>query len=202
METINNQSKKLTVKDLVTTGIFSALFFAFTLIGGIFFAPNPVLTFIMPCAVALLTGPVYLLLMAKVPKHGSVIILGVLMGFLIFVTGMYWLWAVFYVVLGIAAALIAGSKGFKSIRTNILSFIVFSLNPIGSYMMLWINREGYFSYLMSKGTEQAYVTTMGATAQGWMLPAMIVSIIVAALISTLVGRGMLKKHFEKAGMTA
>ena len=46
---------------------------------------------------------------------------------------------------------------------------------------------------MSKGTEQAYVTTMGATAQGWMLSAMIVSIIVAALISTLVGRGMLKK---------
>lgn len=44
-----NQSsvkKGLTVKDLVTVGIFSALFLVFALVGGIFFAPNPVLTFL------------------------------------------------------------------------------------------------------------------------------------------------------------
>ena len=39
----NSLSKGLTVKDLVTTGIFTALVFVFVLIGGIFFAPNPVL---------------------------------------------------------------------------------------------------------------------------------------------------------------
>ena len=43
MQNINK--KGLTVKDLVTTGIFSALFLVFALVGGIFFAPNPVLTF-------------------------------------------------------------------------------------------------------------------------------------------------------------
>ena len=43
MQTINK--KGLTVKDLVTVGIFSALFLVFALVGGIFFAPNPVLTF-------------------------------------------------------------------------------------------------------------------------------------------------------------
>ena len=32
--------KGLTVKDLVTIGIFSALFLVFALIGGIFFAPR------------------------------------------------------------------------------------------------------------------------------------------------------------------
>ena len=46
---MNNSMKKgLTVKDLVTTGIFTALVFVFVLVGGIFFAPNPVLTFFMP----------------------------------------------------------------------------------------------------------------------------------------------------------
>ena len=44
----NSLKKGLTVKDLVTTGIFSAIFFVFTLIGGLPFAPNPVLTFYMP----------------------------------------------------------------------------------------------------------------------------------------------------------
>ena len=45
---INPAKKSLTIKDLVTTGIFSAIFLVFTMIGGIFFAPNPVLTFYMP----------------------------------------------------------------------------------------------------------------------------------------------------------
>lgn len=73
---MNQQStvkKGLTVKDLVTVGIFSALFLVFALVGGIFFAPNPVLTFYMPVGSALLCGPVYLLIEneARPPKELS-----------------------------------------------------------------------------------------------------------------------------------
>ncbi len=62
--------KGLTVKDLVTIGIFTALFFVFELIGSLPFAPNPALTFYQPFGIALLCGPVYLLMVAKVPKRG------------------------------------------------------------------------------------------------------------------------------------
>ena len=45
---MNQQSENpemgLTVKDMVTTGIFTALYLVFTMVSGIFFAPNPVLT--------------------------------------------------------------------------------------------------------------------------------------------------------------
>jgi len=61
----NSLNKGLTVKDLVTTGIFTALVFVFVLVGGIFFAPNPVLTFFMPAGSGLLAGPVFLLMIAK-----------------------------------------------------------------------------------------------------------------------------------------
>jgi energy-coupling factor transport system substrate-specific component len=202
MKTIERNSKQLTVKDLVTTGIFCALFFVFTMFGGMFTAPNPILTYFMPCTIALLTGPVYLLLVAKVPKHGPIIILGIIMGLLMFVTGMYWMWSVFYVICGILADLIAGLQKFKNLKMNIISFIVFSLNPMGSYMMLWINRDSYFSYMVGKGTEQSYVDAMGSVAQDWMLPVMILSIMVTALLSGLLGKTMLKKQFEKAGVTA
>lgn len=87
---INPAKKSLTIKDLVTTGIFSAIFLVFTMIGGIFFAPNPVLTFYMPMGAALLCGPVYLLMIAKVQKRWSVTILGIVMGIIWFVTGMHW----------------------------------------------------------------------------------------------------------------
>ncbi len=202
MKTITHQNKNLTVRDLVTTGIFCAVFLVLMMLGAGLLAPNPVLTFLMPCAVALLTGPAYMLLIAKVPKHGPVIILGVVIGLLMFVTGMYWMWSIALVLLGIVADFIAGAGRFRNVTLNIISFVIFSLNPMGSYLMLWINRDSYFSYMVGKGTEQSYVDTMGATAQNWMLPAMIASIIVTGLISAIAGRILLRKQFEKAGMTA
>lgn len=197
-----DQSKGLNVRDLVTCGVFIALYFVFMMVGSMLFAPNPVLTFLMPAGAALLTGPIYLLLIAKVPKHGPLIILGVVEALIIFVTGMYWLWAVFLVVLGVIGDMIAGVGGFRNQNINIVSFLVFSLNPMGSYMMLWLDPAGYASYLIGKGTEQSYMDTMMATGTGWVLPAMILLTLVCALISALVGRRLLRKQFEKAGMTA
>ena len=81
--------KGLSVKDLVTTGIFTALLFVFTMVGGVFFATNPVLTFYMPAGSALLCGPIYLLMVAKVQKRWSLTIMGVLIGIVWFVTGMH-----------------------------------------------------------------------------------------------------------------
>ncbi len=119
-----------------------------------------------------------------------------------FVTGMYWIWSVAYVVLAIAAELISGIGRFKNIKFNILGFMIFSLNPVGSYMMLWLNQTKYIEYLVGKGTEQTYMDTMVATAKDWMLPAIIVGTLICALISALIGRRLLRKQFEKAGVVA
>lgn len=192
----------LEAKDLIVTGVCIALYFVFLMAGSGLFAPNPVLTFLMPAGAALLTGPVYLLLIARVPKHGPLIILGVVEAIVMFVTGMYWLWPVFLVVLGIAGDLIAGAGGFRSRPLNVASFLVFSLNPMGSYIMLWLDPTGYAAYLTGKGTEQAYMDTMVATGAGWVLPAMVALTLACALVSALVGTRMLRRQFEKAGMTA
>lgn len=198
----SDDTRGLSVRDLVTCGVFIALYFVFMMVGSMLFAPNPVLTFLMPAGAALLTGPVYLLLIAKVPKHGPIIILGVVEALIMFVTGMYWLWSVFLVVLGVAGDLVAGAGGFRNAKLNVISFLVFSLNPMGSYMMLWLDPSGYASYLTDKGTEQAYLDTMLATGADWVLPAMIALTLVCALASALVGRRLLRKQFERAGVTA
>ena len=44
--------------------------------------------------------------------------------------------------------------------------------------------------------------TMVATGADWVLPAMIGLTLACALASALVGMRMLRKQFEKAGMTA
>ncbi len=192
--------KGLTVKDLVTTGIFSALFLVVTLITGMPFAPNPVLTFLMPLSIAFFTGPVYMLLLAKVPRRGPNVVLGIIMGLIMFVTGMFWLWSIAYVVLGIIAGEIAGLGKYKSIRWNVASFAIFSLNPIASYAMLWINQQSYVDYLVGKGTDPAYMETMIRTAQNWILPCMVIGTVVTALLGAYLGKRLLKKQFERAGI--
>ena len=77
---MRRNKKELSIKDLVTIGIFTALLFVTMLVGGIVFAPNPVLTFYMPLGSALLGGPVIMLLIAKVPKRGAISIAGILCG--------------------------------------------------------------------------------------------------------------------------
>lgn len=135
MQTI--QKKGLTVKDLVTIGIFSALFLVFALVGGIFFAPNPVLTFYMPVGSALLCGPVYLLMLAKVQKRWAATILGAIMCIIWFVTGMHWAMALGYLIMGIVADLVAGAGRYRSKKINSLSYILLSLGGTASYGVLY-----------------------------------------------------------------
>lgn len=203
---MNNQTKVttkgLSVKDLVTTGIFTALFFVFTLVGGIFFAPNPVLTFYMPIGSALLCGPIYLLMVAKVQKRWSVAILGILMGIIMFAAGMHWAYSLGFILMGIIADLVAGLGQYRSKKVNIISYMLLCLGGTGSYLVFFANPGSWAKTMLGNGTEQGYIDTMQETGNTWILTIMIVGTLVAAAVSAFAGYKMLKKQFEKAGITA
>lgn len=199
MQTINK--KGLTVKDLVTIGIFSALFLVFALIGGIFFAPNPVLTFYMPVGSALLCGPVYLLMLAKVPKRGGAAILGAILCIVWFVTGMHWAMALGYLVMGAAADLVAGAGKYRSKKINSLSYILLSLGGTASYLVFFADPNGWAKTMLGNGTEQTYIDTMRSAGTTWILVIMLTGTVLSAAVSSFVGCRMLKKQFEKAGIT-
>ena len=199
---VNSLKKGLTVKDLVTTGIFSAIFFVFTLVGGLPFAPNPVLTFYMPMGAALLCGPIYLLMVAKVQKRWSVTILGIIMGIIWFATGMHWAFSLGYIGMGIIADLVAGAGHYRNKAINLLSYM---LDFSGRHLHLCgvLHRPGgWASTMLENGTEQSYIDTMSASASPWLLAVIIVSTLVIAAFSGWIGGKMLKKQFEKAGITA
>lgn len=201
---MNNQlyvnKKELTVKDLVTLGIFSALYFVFALIGGIPFAPNPLLTFYMPLGSALLCGPIYLLLVAKIQKRWAITILGLIMGIIWFATGMHWGFYVGSIIMAVIADLIAGTHQYKSVKMNIFSYMFFSLGTVGSYLVFFIDPTGWARTMLKKGTEQAYISTMKANAPSWLLVVIILGTLAVAALSGWVGSKMLKKQFKKAGI--
>lgn len=199
---ISKNQKGLTVKDLVTTGIFTALFFVFTLVGGIPFAPNPVLTFYMPMGSALLCGPIYLLMVAKVQKRWSITILGVIIGGIWFATGMHWAFSLGYIAMGIVADIVAGLKQYHSKAVNLISYMILSLSGVYTYILFFIDPEGWTGTMLKNGTEQAYIDTMNASAYSWLLYVIIFGTIVVSAFSGWIGSKMLKKQFEKAGITA
>ena len=237
---VNSLKKGLTVKDLVTTGIFSAIFFVFTLVGGLPFAPNPVLTFYMPMGAALLCGPIYLLMVAKVQKRWSVTILGIIMGIIWFATGMHWAFSLGYIGMGLIADLVAGACPlletpypeqlrqkqarveallgefgpvspilgmehpwhYRNKAINLLSYMLISLGGIYTYVVFFLDPDGWASTMLKNGTEQSYIDTMNASAPSWLLVVIIAGTLAVAAFSGWVGGKMLKKQFEKAGITA
>ena len=198
----NSMNKGLSVKDLVTTGIFTALVFVFILIGGMFFATNPVLTFFMPAGSGLLAGPAFLLMIAKVQKRWSLSIMGVVIGILWFVTGMHWAFVLGYLLMAIVADFVAGAGKYRSKMLNSLAYILFSLGSTGTYILFFVDPNGWAQTMLGNGTEQSYIDTMQATANTGILVAMFAAVLITSAISAFVGCKLLKKQFEKAGITA
>ena len=195
MSNQGNAKAGLSVRDLVTTGIFTALLFVFIMAGGVFFATNPVLTFFMPAGSALLAGPVYLLMIAKVQKRWSITIMGVIIAIIWFVTGMHWAFALGYLMMAVAADFVAGTKQDRSKKINSLSYILFSLGGTGSYLVFFIDPQGWAQTMLGNGTEQSYIDTMQATANTGIFIAMFAALLVTASISAFAGCKMLKKQF-------
>lgn len=199
----NNPTKKgLTVKDLVVTGIFAALILILIGIGAMPFAPNPLLTFYMPIGGALFGGPAFLLLAAKVPKRGPIAIVGILLGLIFFATGMHWAMDLGYMAGGILGDLIAGMKKYRSVSLNIAAYICLTLGASGSYIAYFVNPAAWCSLMQNKGTTQSYLDTMNGAAHGWTLPVILLGTVAVAALSGVAGSRLLKKQFEKAGITA
>ncbi len=196
------KKKGLTIKELITIGIFSALLMVTIFIGGIIFGPNPVLTFYMPLGSALLGGPVLILLIAKVPKKGAIATAGILCGVIMFATGMHWAMDLGYIIGGIVGDFIAGSKNYKSKFGNVVAYICISLGSTWTYISFFIDKEAWGKYMLNGGTTESYLDAMNAAAQNWMIAVILIGTILIATLSARIGQKLLKKQFDKAGITA
>ena len=102
----------------------------------------------------------------------------------------------------ILADIAAGTKKYRSKGMNILAYIIYSFGPTGTYFAYFANPEAWAETMLKNGTTQEYINTMNDTASMTVLAIMIVGTILVAWLSGFVGSKLLKKQFEKAGITA
>ena len=82
-------NNKLTIPDLISIGVFTAIYFVLVTIAT--FASALLLpgvsNIFLPAIAALISGSVYMLLAAKLQKFGGITIMGLVMGLFFFVSG-------------------------------------------------------------------------------------------------------------------
>ena len=113
---------KMQTRDFISVGVFSLIYAAVAFVIGGIVQMTPVTFPFMPPVVALFTGTIFMLYVAKIPKRWALTTLGVIGGILLFVTGMFWMMSAFFVVFGFLADLIRASGQFRSFRKNLIAY--------------------------------------------------------------------------------
>lgn len=197
---METRSNKLQGRELITIGVFAAIYLVIvTVIGGVCM-PIPPLYLLMPAIIALLNGTVYMLLLAKVQKRGGIFILGLMPAVLLMAMGHMWTILASCVLCGVLAELITGAGKFKSFSRNAIGYCVFSLNLIGAFIPIWVMREFFFADTLRRGMSVEFIDTLRRMTPLWVLFAMLAVTVIAAAIGAVTGRKLLKKHFSKAGI--
>lgn len=200
MSNIKN-SKVLKGKDLITVGIFSALYFVinfiFMLLGGL----HPMLWILMPALIALFSGIPFMLMCAKVQKPSAVLLMGLITGLIYFVTGQFTVIILITFVIGCGIGELSRVVSrYGNFKGNTVAFVFFSLGMTGSPLPIWLMRDSFIAQITEQGMPESYITSLKASSSSAMLIVLFASPIVCALIGAVIAKGMFKKHFVKAGI--
>lgn len=197
-----NKSKTIRTSDLIFIGIYTALYFVLVgiaemivvvAIPGYSYSYSPVLA-------ALLTGTIFMLMAAKVPKFGAITIMGSVLGIFFFLSGLFPLALIPSVTSALLADIIAYIFRYKSKLGLLLSYIVFSFNTTGPVIQLLFSPDSYVANLKERGKDAAYIENVFADITNYTGIIVFVLLIIAAIIGGLFGQRMMKKHFQKAGI--
>ena len=205
---MNQKSNKLTVPDLISVGVFTALYFVLVTVATFACALLPGVGNILlpeagyPAVAALISGSVYMLLAAKLQKFGGITIMGLVMGLFFFVSGHFVLSFAANIICGVAADLVAAAGKYRSKKLLLASYVVFSYGLTGPILPLWFMKSAYIANLTARGKDAAYIDTLFAPINSGSFVVSMLAILICALVGGFFGQKMLKKHFEKAGIVA
>lgn len=192
-----DKSQKLNGKDLINVGVFTAIYtvvmMAIAMLG---YVPIfiPLYSILMP----LFGGIVLMLFLTKVKKFGMIFLMSILLGILMWLTGMSWYALAFGTVLGLIAEFIYKSGEYKSSKKAVLAYGVFSIWVWTNYIPIFFCPEKYWSTRQDFGQE--YIDTLQRLMPMWMCPVLFAACFVFGLLGGWLGLKILKKHFAKAGI--
>lgn len=191
-------NQKLTVRDLITVGIFATLYFL--MVGLVTFAMMMLFPtgghFFLPAAVALVVGPIYFLVKQKVPKFGVITILSGVMGVFFMVGGYFPLAFIPSFIFGfIADCLTFKVRGASKIK-DLIAYVIFSFCVFGPILPMVFMQQQYIDQLLAKGKSQSYIDNVFYFVSPSMFAVTILATIICGLIGGYVGQKFVRKNFS------
>ena len=195
---METKSKRLQAKDLINVGIFTAIYFVI-FFAGMMLGYIPIFIPLLGLVCPILCGIPFMLYLTKVKKFGMVTLTGVILGLLNLIMGSGVLVLIAGIIFGIASDLILRAGKYQSWKCTLLGNGVFSLWIMGFVSRMFLTRDDFFSSLV-RSYGQEYVNTLMSYTPGWMFPVLFVVTFIGGILGALLGKAVLKKHFEKAGI--
>lgn len=189
---------KISAKDLINVGLYSFIYSVLALLVGMLgFIPIFIPLMVIICPI--IGGIPYMLYITKVRKFGMITLMGLLVGIIMFITGMGY-WTVFVgTISGLIADLILRAGNYKKANLAILSSGFFSIWVFGNLMPFYINRANFLA-ILSEGYGAEYAKLLESYLPMWTLPVLLVLSFICGLIGGYLGKIISKKHFERAGI--
>jgi len=193
-------SNKLKVKDFITVGIFTAILFVVEFACGMLGYIHPFIVASYVVMIPLVGAIPMMLFYTKVQKFGMITIMSVLIAIIMFVTGMGFLGAPLIIAAGLIADFIAKSGKYKSFKKSMISYGVFSLWICANYFPVVITAESYRQDLVDGGYSAEYCNNLFLAINYKTIGVLLILCFVFGCIGAFIGKAIVKKHFEKAGI--
>ncbi|AYV93029.1 TIGR02185 family protein [Fusobacterium necrophorum subsp. funduliforme ATCC 51357] len=191
-------TNKLKIKDLVTIGVFTVIYFI-VMFGVGMIGMIPILFLIYPTILGIVTGVIIMLFMAKVQKPFALFILGIISPLIMFSMGHTYITPVHALIVMTIAELIRKTGNYKTFHYNMLSFAVFNTWICGSLMQMLLVKDRYLEMCLQMMGEE-YTRGLERLITYPNMALVYIGAFVGGIIGAYIGKAFLKKHFEKAGI--
>ncbi len=194
------ETKKMTAKDFITIGIFTAIWFVVEFICGMLGYIHPYVVAAYVVILPLAGAIPMMLFYSKIEKFGMITIMSVLIAIIMFVTGMGYLGAPLIIIAGLVADLIAKAGDYKNFKMIVISYGVFCLWICANYFPVIVSAESYRQDLLDGGFSAEYADSLFSAINSKTIVILLILCFIFGVIGAFIGKAVVKKHFEKAGI--
>ena len=193
------KTEKLRIKDLVTIGVFTVIYFVLFFVAGMV-GIIPILYLAYPTLAGLITGIVVMLFMAKVQKPWGLFLLGLICSLIVIAMGNTYIIVIHAVISMVIAELLRKKGEYRSFKYNMLSFAIFNTWICGFLMQILLAKDKVIELAETRGMGHDYIMKLITLLNFRSMILVYIGAIVGGILGAYIGKVFLKKHFEKAGI--
>ena len=196
-----SERKFVGLKEIIIVVLFSVLTFIVSMVTALPFAASVHLQLYVGYALmAIISGPIYVLMISKAPKVGTQVLFFAVKGLYMLIMGQA-LTGIIFIVGGFICELIVMNDGYHNvIRSGAAYMLHMTLYGLGSFFPVLFMGNVFSEQLLSRGYDAAAVDTMVSLySSPLIILTVVLTLCVSSAVGMFIGSRMMKKHFVPGG---